>query len=198
MRSSQPRLCVSQTNSKKNQAKLNTSSACGAAIVKTNIQTHVLSNHDSYRNDTYSIWNIVELCVGILAASLPALRPLFRSILETTKTYGGSRRTTNGVTGLEIGSARRCYYMRDHRIALDSLPHNSIHGKYMARISSRCAGRNDRRWSNGDKLPTDEAFSREFQMGRGCDKFSSKQSVLPLQGIQKDITKTAKVSLQRS
>lgn len=140
----------------------------------------------------------MELCVGILAASLPALRPLFRSILESTKTLGGSRKTTKGFSGLENGSARRRYYMQDQGVALDNFPHSGIHGKYIARISSRCGGRNDRRWSIADDLPTEEAFPKEFQMGRGVDKFSSSDSILPLQGIQKGITKTVKVSLQRS
>ncbi|PMD25802.1 hypothetical protein NA56DRAFT_529236, partial [Hyaloscypha hepaticicola] len=59
--------------------------ACAASIIKTVIQVHVLSNPDMTFNDSYFVWNSIELYIGILAASLPALRPLFRSILENTR-----------------------------------------------------------------------------------------------------------------
>jgi hypothetical protein len=83
-------------------------SACAVAIAKANIQRRFYDNNDSYRKDTYSICNIVELCVGILAASLPALRPLFRGLLETTKTRDGSQNGdgTGGTSGLGNGCAK--------------------------------------------------------------------------------------------
>jgi hypothetical protein len=83
-----------------------------AAIVKPDIQSHLLQDHDSYRNDTYAIWNVFELCMGILVASLPPLRQIFRNLLETTKTLSASRKgaVTKGATSLGNGSARRNYY----------------------------------------------------------------------------------------
>jgi hypothetical protein len=36
-------------------------------------------------HDTYSIWNFIELHLGIIAASLPALKPLFAQFFDTIR-----------------------------------------------------------------------------------------------------------------
>jgi hypothetical protein len=55
---------------------------------------------EPYINDAYSIWNFVELNIGIIAASLPALKPLLswfydaaRGLTRPTKAtgYGSGR-----------------------------------------------------------------------------------------------------------
>ncbi|KAL1998723.1 hypothetical protein VTN02DRAFT_5679 [Thermoascus thermophilus] len=58
--------------------------ACTAAVVKIVSQTQVLKLKDPYRDSTFATWNSVELNVGILAGSLPTIRPLVRSIIDTT------------------------------------------------------------------------------------------------------------------
>lgn len=35
------------------------------------------------------VWNMIELCLGIMAGSLPALKPLFKVFLESTRTALG-------------------------------------------------------------------------------------------------------------
>ena len=43
------------------------------------------------------VWNMIELCLGIMAASLPALKPLFNAFFQGTKTalgMSGSRSKT--------------------------------------------------------------------------------------------------------
>lgn len=35
--------------------------------------------------DKFNVWNYIELCVGIIAGSLPSLKPLFATLLSTTK-----------------------------------------------------------------------------------------------------------------
>ncbi|KAG9234501.1 hypothetical protein BJ875DRAFT_484127 [Amylocarpus encephaloides] len=57
--------------------------ACAASIVKEYLLSTFFDNTDSFFNNAFNIWNFIELNVGILAASLPALRPLFANLLET-------------------------------------------------------------------------------------------------------------------
>jgi hypothetical protein len=69
-------------------------SAYTTSIYNTILQTKVLADPDSFRNDSYFIWNSIEFDIGILAASLPTLRPLFARIIENTRDFissGGSR-----------------------------------------------------------------------------------------------------------
>lgn len=44
---------------------------------------------EPYIHDTYSIWNFIELDVGIMAASLPALKPLFSWFRDATSSLTG-------------------------------------------------------------------------------------------------------------
>ncbi|KAK8074120.1 hypothetical protein PG994_005019 [Apiospora phragmitis] len=73
--------------------------ACIAAIVRVYLGAHIFENTDFTWSTAFFLWNTAELHAGILAASLPTLRPLFKSLLETTSrhmrshgyTYGSSR-----------------------------------------------------------------------------------------------------------
>jgi hypothetical protein len=47
-----------------------------AAIVKAEIQKTILANPDPFVHDRFTVWRFIEFDVGIIAASLPALRPL--------------------------------------------------------------------------------------------------------------------------
>ncbi|MCJ1403806.1 hypothetical protein MMC11_007029, partial [Xylographa trunciseda] len=78
--------------------------ACIASIIKLSIQINILSTPDQTRNDSYNIWNSIELSVGIIAACLPSLRPLFKTMLETTRSYTGSR---NRITVYAAGSRHK-------------------------------------------------------------------------------------------
>ncbi|KAI7287582.1 hypothetical protein KC345_g406 [Hortaea werneckii] len=63
--------------------------ACAAGIAKAQTQTTFMDDLDPYWHDGFVVWNMVELCLGILAASLPALKPLFSSILASSATMLG-------------------------------------------------------------------------------------------------------------
>ncbi|RMZ75160.1 hypothetical protein DV737_g5426, partial [Chaetothyriales sp. CBS 132003] len=67
--------------------------ACAASIVKTIYQAHVLKDPDWTFHDNFFMWNNIEFNIGIFAASLPALRPLFTTILGAAQrfTSSGSR-----------------------------------------------------------------------------------------------------------
>lgn len=69
--------------------------ACVASIVKTVKQARVLEDPDWTFHDSFFMWNNIEFNVGILAASLPALRPLFTNILGATSRFTSSNNNNN-------------------------------------------------------------------------------------------------------
>jgi hypothetical protein len=148
--------------------------------VKTTIQAHVLSNPDSTRNDNYFVWNSIELYVGILAASLPSLRPLFRSILENTRSLV-TRQTGMGSSGGQLGTGRHKYYVQEEGIGMHSMPTGNKSGKYDVRVTTRS--------QLGSGAQSEEDFA-----GKGDGDGDSLENILPLQG-SRGITKTVNVSI---
>ncbi|KAF2440194.1 hypothetical protein P171DRAFT_369181, partial [Karstenula rhodostoma CBS 690.94] len=67
--------------------------ASAAAIVKVAKQYTVLDDLDWTAHDSFNVWNYIELTVGIIAASLPALKPLFHWALYTVSAFSSSGRT---------------------------------------------------------------------------------------------------------
>jgi hypothetical protein len=55
-----------------------------AAITKQ-YNAHQFRNPEPYIRDAYSIWNFIELDIGIIAASLPTLKPLFSCFYDTAR-----------------------------------------------------------------------------------------------------------------
>jgi len=151
--------------------------ACAASIVKTVIQARVLSNPDSTRNDFYFIWNSIELYLGILAASLPSLRPLFRSILENTRSLV-TRRPGVDSSGQNLGT-RHKYYIQNDAIGMNSLPNGNKSGKYDVQVTTRSHGGTTRTGSEEDVASKGDGDSLE--------------NILPLQG--RGITKTVDVTV---
>lgn len=64
--------------------------ACISSIVKTVKQATVLGDPDWTFNDSFFMWNNIEFNIGILAASLPSLRPLFAKLLGVTQRFTSS------------------------------------------------------------------------------------------------------------
>ncbi|KAF2822485.1 hypothetical protein CC86DRAFT_396723 [Ophiobolus disseminans] len=62
-----------------------------AGIVKSQKQKAALYNPDQYVYDSFTIWWIIEYNVGMIAASLPALKPLFRRALETARSTAATK-----------------------------------------------------------------------------------------------------------
>ncbi|KAK4889505.1 hypothetical protein LTR27_011680 [Elasticomyces elasticus] len=91
--------------------------ACAAGIAKATLQVKFFADADGFWHDSFNVLNMVELCLGILAASLPSLKPLFSQLLEGTRTaFGrsnGSRKASHtpvqypGVVGGSGGSGGR-------------------------------------------------------------------------------------------
>ncbi|KAI5375980.1 hypothetical protein J4E82_005224 [Alternaria postmessia] len=65
-----------------------------AGIMKAHVSKTILNDPERFVHDTFSMWNFIELDVGILAASLPTLRPLFNRFLEAARSVVQSQPTT--------------------------------------------------------------------------------------------------------
>ena len=77
--------------------------ACGAAIAKIpSIVNYGKTGDWLWDSRDMCIWTVVECNVGIIAGSIPALRPLFKSVLGST--LGGSGKATNGSGYIRQGS----------------------------------------------------------------------------------------------
>ena len=148
--------------------------------MKTVIQVHVLANPDSTRSDSYFVWNSIELYIGILAASLPSLRPLFRSILENTRSLV-TRRTGMNSSG-QMGTARHKYYVQEEGIGMHSLPTGDKSGNYDVRVTTK------------SQMGSGAQSEEDFGASKGDGDGDSLENILPLQG-SRGITKTVNVSV---
>ncbi|KAK3117613.1 hypothetical protein LTR53_000841 [Teratosphaeriaceae sp. CCFEE 6253] len=106
------------------------SSPCAAGIIKANLQTKFIMAPDGYFKDSFNVWNMLELCLGIIAGSLPSLKPLFANLLASTKTAlcfsEGSRKASRPPAAYPTFSGHSAGsngYKRQHdAIHLDDLP----------------------------------------------------------------------------
>ncbi|KAF2004388.1 hypothetical protein P154DRAFT_616939 [Amniculicola lignicola CBS 123094] len=82
--------------------------ACGAAIIKTPMIAHFFDDFDSTGpRSWYYGWQIIEMNVGIIAATLPSIKPAFRWLLETAKSL-----TANNVSN--PNARRQSRYGQSH------------------------------------------------------------------------------------
>jgi len=73
--------------------------ACVAGIFKARLQIKLFEMPDSGFENWFNIWYMLELCFGILAASLPTLKPLFSAVLDGTRSRLGSRSRSRNTSG---------------------------------------------------------------------------------------------------
>jgi hypothetical protein len=59
--------------------------ACTAGIVKSTYNKTILTDPRRFVHDGYSMWNFIELNVGIIAASLPTLKPFLTRLVEVAR-----------------------------------------------------------------------------------------------------------------
>ncbi|KAF8461630.1 hypothetical protein BDZ91DRAFT_699494 [Kalaharituber pfeilii] len=109
--------------------------ACICGIVKGVKQANFLTIKDPTFWDDINTWGFIEMNVGIIAACVPTLKPLFRAVLEFTRgvTSGsgpnsnGFGRTPNGnLTYASNGKKRKD---RTNSIQLSSLPYSGRDGQ---------------------------------------------------------------------
>ncbi|KAL6704698.1 hypothetical protein ACN47E_007980 [Coniothyrium glycines] len=70
--------------------------ASAAAIVKAVKQWNVLTELDWTVSDSFNVWNFIEFTIGIIAGSIPSLKPLFNWFLDTTRAFTSRNRTRGG------------------------------------------------------------------------------------------------------
>ena len=92
-----------------------------AAIIKSEKQKTALIDPDPYIDDTFTMWRFIEYDVGIIVASLPSLKPLFKHIL-----HNGTRGTTVS-SGHQIVNKVRCS-MRNKVADDDEVPLENYKG----------------------------------------------------------------------
>jgi hypothetical protein len=73
--------------------------ACVAGVLKARLQVKLFDMPDQAFENWFNIWYMLELCFGILAASLPTLKPLFAAVLEGTRSRLGSRSRSRNTSG---------------------------------------------------------------------------------------------------
>lgn len=93
-------------------------------MIKAVKQWHVLSELDWTVSDSFNVWNYIEFTVGIVAASLPTLKPIFNWFLETARTFTTGGRSRGG--SYKAGSKSRGYQNKTEQwsknIAMNSYP----------------------------------------------------------------------------
>ncbi|KAF2138346.1 uncharacterized protein K452DRAFT_311699 [Aplosporella prunicola CBS 121167] len=124
--------------------------ACAAAIVKAVMQFTVINEPDWTVHDSFNVWNSIELNVGIMAASLPALKPLFSWFFDAARamtTSNGQPGTTKHTNGRHMLPSTYAYqrgtnnlgYLKqdDTNVALTSLSstHMETQTDYVAEVS---------------------------------------------------------------
>lgn len=59
--------------------------AAVSAIIKAEIQKKIFAEPDPFIHDRFTLWRFIELDVGIIAGSLPALKPMFNWFLGAAR-----------------------------------------------------------------------------------------------------------------
>lgn len=114
---------------------------CGHLIPSRLLTTALL-----YRHDSFNVWNYIELNIGIVAACLPALKPLFNWFLETARAItssggrSGNRRRT-GYSGYGSRSTAHGYMKQQDSFAMASISRSRADAElgkvdpYVAKVS---------------------------------------------------------------
>jgi len=106
---------------------------------------------EPYIYDTYSIWNFIELDMGMIAASLPALKPLFSWFRDTAR----------GLTGKSKSTSADGYQRQVHPVADDGFALIEYGSRGVVRVTSRPRERIDRWAFDRTKSSQESILSRD-------------------------------------
>ncbi|KAH7355703.1 hypothetical protein BKA66DRAFT_597566 [Pyrenochaeta sp. MPI-SDFR-AT-0127] len=143
--------------------------ASAAAIAKAIKQWNVLSDPDWTAEDSFNVWNFIEFTIGIIAASLPTLKPLFNWCLETAKAITSNSRTIGGSYKVNGPSSRVGYQNKTESWNHNSIAMDSYHSKghssspnsespYNVRISTQPTGLADKEGWDAQRKGSDESI----------------------------------------
>ncbi|KFY07700.1 hypothetical protein V492_06903 [Pseudogymnoascus sp. VKM F-4246] len=148
--------------------------ACVAAIVRESLLVNFFEQKDGNFHNAYALWNYAELAVGIIAACLPALRPLFAFLLDKASSTFAS-----GQPGL---STRHKYYMQSNDINLSAVGKRNDSegqrgdGRYGVSVTS-----NGRDFYE-DRMPRRPMGKLEQSLTEG--EGDSDENILPIQDVE--------------
>ena len=92
-----------------------------ATIVRMPYIKQLAQDDFLYSTTNVAIWSTVEPGIGITAAALATLRPLFRSFLSRSKLFGSSARSRNGSNAWPaFHKAYRGGYVRSEGVQMDT------------------------------------------------------------------------------
>lgn len=149
--------------------------ACVAAIMRETLLVTFFQTPDGNFENAYALWNYAELAVGIIAACLPALRPLFAFLLDKASSTFAS-----GQVGL---STRHKYYMQSNDINLSNVGKQSDSegargdGRYGVSVTS-----NGRDFYE-ERMPKRPMGKLEQSLTEG--EGDSDENILPIQDIDR-------------
>ncbi|KAH6618479.1 hypothetical protein C7974DRAFT_415853 [Boeremia exigua] len=92
--------------------------ACVAGIMKVRLNKTILSDPNRFIYDGYSMWNFIELDVGIIAGSLPAIKPLFNRFLDAARGLTSGREKSSVSGGRNVSGYQKHAQQSDRDIAL--------------------------------------------------------------------------------
>ncbi|KAH7406684.1 hypothetical protein DE146DRAFT_399776 [Phaeosphaeria sp. MPI-PUGE-AT-0046c] len=141
--------------------------ACCAAIVKTVYQWRIFDDLDWSVYDSFNVWGFVEFSIGIIAACLPTLKPLFRGLLDTARAYTSGTRSRTGryrTKGTQGYSKTADGWSQG--IGMDSMNKNSSRsaqkgadGAYQVNVSTRPTGLADKEAWEAHRNNSDESIN---------------------------------------
>ncbi|KFX93213.1 hypothetical protein V490_04954 [Pseudogymnoascus sp. VKM F-3557] len=149
--------------------------ACIAAIMREALLVNFFEAVDGNFQNAYALWNYAELGVGIVAACLPALRPLFAFLLDKASSTFASRQA-----GL---STRHKYYMQSNDINLSAVGKRDDSegqrgdGRYGVSVTS-----NGRDFYE-DRMPRRPMGKLEQSLTEG--EGDSDENILPIQDVER-------------
>lgn len=120
--------------------------ACVAGIMKSTYNKTILTDPRRFIHDWYSMWNFIELDVGIIASSLPALKPLFTRFLDA------ARDLASGQTGSRYNGRELSY--RRH----DKGPENAKDGAGRISMFTRSNDAGRRPWQPVEKRGSEDSI----------------------------------------
>jgi|SRR5690242_13462947 len=101
--------------------------------MKVRLNKTILSDPNRFIYDGYSMWNFVELDVGIIAGSLPAVKPLFNRFLDAARGMTSKPSKSAGLGGGNASDYQKHPQQFDRHIALVSVGNA---GKLPVRVSA--------------------------------------------------------------
>jgi hypothetical protein len=87
---------------------------------------------DPWIHDRYTIWSFIEMSVGIIAASLPAVKPMFNRFFDAARGISG-RSKSDGYKGRTAGGCQK----HSHPSDIDDIAMGKYKTSHDVRISAQ-------------------------------------------------------------